>query len=464
MVNKIQKYKSMNKVEAKSNIATKKVKDEPMYPELNPNEVVEEYKVFISHDVAKSLLLLKHTHLPPHHHFSSTESDESSKYKRLAAKYKPRHNAFEYFQQVDTKVNCDEVKAEEIAEYVNDEFKSRVQDKDIYTSSYIEPQPGAMMMAGYVGDDNNITFTPIAKKLHMNISLNHLDVASKRKGEKDKENMRGEGNSAKIPYINHSKETEAQREAREKSFHTYLENFNSEVWQNLNFFEEDSPESEEERQKLEYIVDEERIEQMGNTDNTEMTAEEYFLQHHPKIDRKDAMESNPTKQDLNKILTQIFTRAQVVNFKILEEICRERKLETGSDLLKRVKDYADVLRGRLVVKSNVLYPNKEKSPFVGMETSRLIHVRNYILCSFYYGNGKIDRSKLYQDLRKIDRRELDTVINSIAEFDNDSCNEWKLQLTNEKSLEKMLSQQEIETGEQIWSNMFQSSKKILEIS
>ena len=99
-----------------------------------------------------------------------------------------------------------------------------------------------------------------------------------------------------------------------------------------------------------------------------------------------------------------------------------------------------------------------------METSRLIHVRNYILCSFYYGNGKIDRSKLYQDLRKIDRRELDTVINSIAEFDNDSCNEWKLQLTNEKSLEKMLSQQEIETGEQIWSNMFQSSKKILEIS
>ena len=100
MVNKIQKYKSMNKVEAKSNIATKKVKDEPMYPELNPNEVVEEYKVFISHDVAKSLLLLKHTHLPPHHHFSSTESDESSKYKRLAAKYKPRHNAFEYFQQV----------------------------------------------------------------------------------------------------------------------------------------------------------------------------------------------------------------------------------------------------------------------------------------------------------------------------------------------------------------------------
>ena len=75
---------------------------------------------------------------------------------------------------------------------------------------------------------------------------------------------------------------------------------------------------------------------MGNTDNTEMTAEEYFLQHHPKIDRKDAMESNPTKQDLNKILTQIFTRAQVVNFKILEEICRERKLETGSDLLKRV--------------------------------------------------------------------------------------------------------------------------------
>ena len=40
---------------------------------------------------------------------------------------------------------------------------------------------------------------------------------------------------------------------------TYLENFNSEVWQNLNFFEEDSPESEEERQKLEYIVDEERF-------------------------------------------------------------------------------------------------------------------------------------------------------------------------------------------------------------
>ena len=85
---------------------------------------------------------------------------------------------------------------------------------------------GAMMMAGYVGDDNNITFTPIAKKLHMNISLNHLDVASKRKGEKDKENMRGEGNSAKIPYINHSKETEAQREAREKSFHVCLFNIN----------------------------------------------------------------------------------------------------------------------------------------------------------------------------------------------------------------------------------------------
>ena len=99
MVNKIQKYK-MDKVEAKNNIAADvKVKEEPIQSDLKQNEVVEEYRVFISQDIA-NLLLLKHTHFPPPHRFCNPESEESSKYIRLGAKYKPKHNAFQYFQQV----------------------------------------------------------------------------------------------------------------------------------------------------------------------------------------------------------------------------------------------------------------------------------------------------------------------------------------------------------------------------
>ena len=95
---------------------------------------------------------------------------------------------------------------------------------------------------------------------------------------------------------------------------------------------------------------------MDNTDNIEMTAQEYLLKLHPKIDRKDAVKPNPdeshsTKQDLNKILNQIFVRAQVVNFCNLEEICRERQLETKY-LFKKVGDYYVLGLNFLSINSN----------------------------------------------------------------------------------------------------------------
>ena len=125
-----------------------------------------------------------------------------------------------------------------------------------------------------------------------------------------------------------------------------------------------------------------------------------------------------------------------------------------------------MLQGRLVVKSSVLYNDKDKSPFIGMEMSKLMHVRNYILCSFYFSNDKtLFRSELYKDLQKIDRRELDAVINSIAEFDDkvfeNGEKRLKLKLTDE-GLDQ--SPQEIETAKQIWTNMFQSAKKSLDIA
>ena len=128
-----------------------------------------------------------------------------------------------------------------------------------------------------------------------------------------------------------------------------------------------------------------------------------------------------------------------------------------------------MLQGRLVVKSSVLYNGKDKSPFIGMEMSKLMHVRNYILCSFYFSNdGILFRSKLYKHLQKIDRRELDAVVNSIAEFDDGIYENGekglKLQLIVEQRLEQMQSLQEIETAKQIWTNMFLSAKKSLEIA
>ena len=125
-----------------------------------------------------------------------------------------------------------------------------------------------------------------------------------------------------------------------------------------------------------------------------------------------------------------------------------------------------MLHGRLVVKSSVLYNDKYKSPFIGMEMSKLMHVRNYILCSFYFSNDKtLFRSKLYKDLQKIDRRELDAVINSIAEFDDkvyeNGEKRLKLKLTDE-GLDQ--SPQEIETAKQIWTNMLHSAKKSLDLA
>ena len=101
-----------------------------------------------------------------------------------------------------------------------------------------------------------------------------------------------------------------------------------------------------------------------------------------------------------------------------------------------------------------------------MEMSKLMHVRNYILCSFYFSNDKtLFRSKLYKDLQKIDRRELDAVINSIAEFDDkvyeNGEKRLKLKLTDE-GLDQ--SPQEIETAKQIWTNMLHSAKKSLDIA
>ncbi|RWS25994.1 DNA-directed RNA polymerase III subunit RPC5-like protein [Leptotrombidium deliense] len=317
---------------------------------------------------------------------------------------KPKNKKIEVDVSLNTaSKNFDRGKGEQIAYVANTSneeepyFPTNVMNKQTLKSAEVKPSLHQYCV-GIIGDGSKeLHLTPVPSVIQFRPSFHYFDKSEIRvntKGTAVKEEPAAlSEDETEVKRINvrfAALDEEKAKKMREMTYGYLQQQVNSEPWIDLEFHESDDIASQNERRLLLYNANDDTE---RNVEQTEricpiLSIEEYLksLVFNESNSSQPSSSSSTTQVKSLSLPEQVRTlisNAKVVSFNELKEYL----LETSDDntLLRYLQQYAMLVQGNWVVKSEILYPKEGGptiSPVSGAPIEALCRARDYVMWQF----------------------------------------------------------------------------------
>jgi len=418
------------------------------------DEVVEEMNVFLN--PKNDLYFLQY----PNRH----EDNTFHNHERISAQIKPQNKKLEITSAIEIiNSNYDEQVGENIARSVDscsgEFYKKQTFDKRTVTSSII-PKSHCSYYAAVVGDDG-VHLSAIKELMKMKTSFDYIDISKARaeldaKKKKDEEEFDA---SRAVRVQSKTLESDVEKMERQKSYDTYEKKLMKENWRQLKINQVDDRIIEKEKSKLFYSYERnELIEMEEMMKASSLTYESYMDLLAPKLTLSPNKEDE--KKQLKDLMLQLFKNAKILQFSSLVEIIERKSLgHVDQSFLKVAFEFCLIIKTRLIVKSEILYPPKSRSHLRGLPNDEMCNLRDYILSCFVQADY-VNRMKLCQKLKEYPAEEINKVLEEVGRLEPNHG--WCLRVGEDLDFLKKF-QKTCERQDLLWINRIKSLNEILKI-
>ncbi|RWS04069.1 DNA-directed RNA polymerase III subunit RPC5-like protein [Dinothrombium tinctorium] len=380
---------------------------------------------------------------------------------------KPKHKKFEFEVAFNTESkNFDRGKSEQIAYIANGAhngeqpyFPDNVMNKQTLKSIEVNPTLNQYVI-GVISDGNadsanneslshrtkELHLTPLSSVMQFRPSFNYFDKSEIRVNKSSlpaKEDPAiFSDDEAEVKRINvrfAGPDEERLKKLRENSYSYLQQQISSEAWVDLDFHDCDDINSQNERRLLLYNA--------SNDHDNEFVFEENSTKSQLLATSSKANSLQPTKTlSLSEQVRTMIVNAKVLCFSELKDYLGN--LYDESTVLRYLQQYAMLVQGNWVVKSEILYPKESGiaiSPLTGIPIDVLCRVRDYIMWLFTQSHNisrkqilsvtKIPEADLLMILKQMSVYNAETKLwDFILPVDNDFIKRYSDVVTRQKML------------------------------
>eukprot|EP01135_Chromosphaera_perkinsii_P000142 Nk52_evm38s32 gene=Nk52_evmTU38s32 len=404
--------------------------------------VVHEVDVLLSHNLAKKL------------HILQFPLQKVKKAEVPTVRMKPENKMveFEYKLNVESEHYC-KTKGAELAEavhqpvsHVDEDDEEDVQELASRTSEYKSGLMDKIVLksrvpmchccyAACVYRGGELHMTPVGSLIQMRPCLDHVDRAeektktalksnNKSNGNEDEDGKKEAGEGIQPIQVKFQRvENEKMLAARKRSHAYMMKKEEEEPWKTFSYFDETSKEADMAMAHM-YSSSATEIEcNEADGDKVFEDLDAYVQVEEPKIDNawrhlkfdmalKKANLEDLVDMKIEDRVKVILMRTRVTCFSLLIQRCMAETKEEIDAVAKALKEFAILVDGRFVLKSDIVYPSDSFSPATGAASEFMCRGRDYAL--YLFNEGKTVTREDLVFVTKLENDDLLLILEEIA--------------------------------------------------
>lgn len=436
---------------------------------IEEDEVVDEIDVFVNNDLKNQLYMLIYPTRKLDQRFPSN--------KLVDARIKPNNKKLELTTRIDTdNSNYDGYIGEQIARSVDGDDKSyydcNSMDKMVYEAKAVKSEEASELHYIGVRRSDGIHLTRITDKMMMQQSFNYIDMAERRRAEQEKLAKVDEFKPSEARLVTARGvqfETAEAKAARELTREAYEKRLADEAWRPLMILGDSCPSAMSTCKQMVYDFEPGDLGEMKHlASEMSVEAQSYIDSLIPDIETKGSDgKKHFDNENIDEFLKSIFKRVKIIKFILLEQLAIENHFGDLHLHLAKINKYAVILRGLLVVRSQVLYPPDSKSAISGVNAEDMCLMRDYILSRFA-AHPSLERQELYRNLDRYPPEEVHAVLQEIAvcrarDKGSKICPRWELLYPDDLDFQER-NREQCNRQATIWANKLEQFSNKLHIA